>query len=253
MLIDWFTLAAQILNFLVLVWLLKRFLWTRLIQAIDDRENRIAARLADADLKDKQAIQRMEELDAGAAGVVREQREALAQARREADELRLEMTRKAREDVRRQEANWREDLEREKSAFLDDVRQRMGVELLAVIRRALTDLACADIQHCATEVFLERLQNADLSSLRELAKGGTITVLSASDFSEEMKRRIEEVLTARLGQAVRLKFDRHPAMSWGVELRSNGRAIGWTPDSYLESLDSSLRKALEARPKALVG
>src|SRR5471030_2866636 len=48
MLIDWFTVGAQALNFIILVWLLKRFLYKPILNAIDARENRIAAELANA-------------------------------------------------------------------------------------------------------------------------------------------------------------------------------------------------------------
>jgi F-type H+-transporting ATPase subunit b len=51
MLIDWFTVGAQALNFLVLVWLMKRFLYKPILDAIDEREKRIAAELANADAK----------------------------------------------------------------------------------------------------------------------------------------------------------------------------------------------------------
>jgi F-type H+-transporting ATPase subunit b len=51
MLIDWFTVGAQVLNFLILVWLLKRFLYKPILHAIDAREQRIAKELADADAK----------------------------------------------------------------------------------------------------------------------------------------------------------------------------------------------------------
>jgi F-type H+-transporting ATPase subunit b len=49
MLIDWFTVGAQVLNFLILVWLMKRFLYKPILNAIDAREKRIAKELADAD------------------------------------------------------------------------------------------------------------------------------------------------------------------------------------------------------------
>ena len=49
MLIDWFTVAAQALNFLILLWLMKRFLYAPILHAIDAREQRIAAELKDAD------------------------------------------------------------------------------------------------------------------------------------------------------------------------------------------------------------
>src|ERR1035438_6429993 len=61
MLIDWFTVGAQALNFLVLVWLMKRFLYKPILNAIDQREKRIAAELADADKKKIEARQESEE------------------------------------------------------------------------------------------------------------------------------------------------------------------------------------------------
>jgi dTDP-4-amino-4,6-dideoxygalactose transaminase len=47
MLIDWFTIAAQVLNFLILVWLMKRFLYKPIILAIEAREKKIAEELAE--------------------------------------------------------------------------------------------------------------------------------------------------------------------------------------------------------------
>ncbi len=51
MLIDWFTVGAQALNFVILVWLMKRFLYKPILDAIDAREKRIATELADAGRK----------------------------------------------------------------------------------------------------------------------------------------------------------------------------------------------------------
>src|ERR1700722_17035203 len=53
--IDWFTVVAQAVNFLILVWLLKRFLYKPILHAIDEREKGIAAQLAEADAKKAEA------------------------------------------------------------------------------------------------------------------------------------------------------------------------------------------------------
>ncbi len=42
---DWFTVVAQIINFLILVALLKRFLYGPIIRAMDRREAEIASRM----------------------------------------------------------------------------------------------------------------------------------------------------------------------------------------------------------------
>src|SRR5271167_549271 len=55
MLIDWFTICAQLLNFLILVWLMKRFLYKPILSAIDEREKRIAGEMADAEAKKTEA------------------------------------------------------------------------------------------------------------------------------------------------------------------------------------------------------
>ena len=61
MLIDWFTVLAQVVNFLILVWLLKRFLYRPILDAIDAREKRIAKELADADAKKAEAQKERDE------------------------------------------------------------------------------------------------------------------------------------------------------------------------------------------------
>src|SRR5271170_7078449 len=55
MLIDWFTVGAQALNFLILVWLLKRFLYKPVLDAIDAREKRIQLELGAAAAKQTEA------------------------------------------------------------------------------------------------------------------------------------------------------------------------------------------------------
>ncbi len=47
--IDWFTLIAQVINFLILVWLLRRFLYKPILKAVDEREKKIASQLKDAE------------------------------------------------------------------------------------------------------------------------------------------------------------------------------------------------------------
>src|SRR5271167_451595 len=61
MLIDWFTVCAQAINFLILVWLLKHFLYKPILNAIDVREKRIAAELADAAAKKAEAEKERDE------------------------------------------------------------------------------------------------------------------------------------------------------------------------------------------------
>src|SRR5664279_4902089 len=91
MLIDWFTVGAQALNFLVLVWVLKHFLYKPILDAIDAREKGIAAKLAGADAKTKEAQEQLNDFD-GKNRAFDEQRAALltkatGEAKKEHDRL----------------------------------------------------------------------------------------------------------------------------------------------------------------------
>jgi F-type H+-transporting ATPase subunit b len=121
MLIDWFTIIAQVLNFLMLVWLMRRYLYQPILHAIDEREKRIAARLADAERKETDAQKEGDEykrknkdfeeerarLLAQATEVARKERERLlAEARKAAAELSL----KQQEALRIQEQNAQQEI-----------------------------------------------------------------------------------------------------------------------------------------------
>lgn len=246
MLIDWFTVVAQIINFLVLVALLKRFLWGRLVHAIDEREKRVADRLSSAEETKKQAEQQMEQIRSQKLELNQKRDLMIAEAKRDADALKNEMMQEVREAVRQQESKWHEDLEHERANFLNVVRRRAATEILGVVRRALADLASSDVQHCAIEAFLDKLRTVDVAALRDLSNG-ELAVRSAQEIPGETREKIQKVLQERLGAAVRLKFERAAEMSWGIELRGKGRRIGWNPESYLDSLQENLKDALERR------
>src|SRR5580700_624339 len=115
MLIDWFTVGAQALNFLILVWLMKRFLYKPILNAIDAREKRIATELADADAKKAEAqkerdefLQKNREFDQQRAALVSkateeaktERQRLVEEARKAADALSVKRQETLRNDAR---------------------------------------------------------------------------------------------------------------------------------------------------------
>lgn len=250
MLIDWFTIIAQIVNFLVLVALLKHFLWGKLTSAIDEREARIAGELARAAEKEKEAQRLTEELRRHSLELDGKRDEIMAQAHKEAEDQRTMLAEEARNSVRDLKKKWREDLDRERSAFFLEMRSRAATEILAVIRRALGDLSSSDLQTSTIQVFLHKLDSFDVAMLRDLGAKGQV-VRSAVDLPDDVKKKVAAILESRLGVPPRLKFESDPTMAWGIELRGNGHKIGWAPESYLDSLEENLKQALEQGVEAV--
>ena len=243
MLIDWFTVCAQIVNFVILVALMKRFLYGPLIKAIDAREARIAAQLAEADGKSKQAQIAKEKVQREISELENRCTRMVAEARGEADRKRNEMVATARDSVRALEQRWREDLRLEQSTFFNEVRRAATDEILGITRHVLADLAGMEMERSAVEAFLKKLDGETLKKL----SGGPITVVSATQLPAELQCKIEETVARCAGNPVPLRFEQAPEMAWGIELRGDGQRIGWTPDVYLDALEQKLRTELDQR------
>jgi len=254
MLIDWFTVGAQALNFIILVWLLKRFLYKPILNAVDAREKRIAAELADADAKkaeaqkDRDEFQRKnEEFDQHRAALFSkvtdeanaERQRLLDDARKAADALSAK-----RQEVLRSDAN----------NLNQSIRSRAEREVFAIARKALTDLAATSLEERMGEVFTRRLRalaGEAKEGLGEALKTATEPALlrTAFDLPAEQRAAIQKALNETFSAEVRVRFETAPDLVSGVELTANGQKVAWSIADYLTSLEKGVGELLKEKDK----
>jgi F-type H+-transporting ATPase subunit b len=248
-LIDWFTVLAQIVNFLVLVYLLKRFLYKPIIRAMDERERRIAAHLQEAEKREGEARQELQQYETKNREIDSQREALVSQIKDEVEIQRKELMSEARHQVDAIRSNWYQAVEREKEAFLQDLRQRTGEQTCAVARRALKDLGNAELEHHVVRVFIERLRSLDegeRKALRESVRQSKpeVTITSAFQIPQEMSEKIEQVLQEHISDRIDLEFEMSPDVICGIELRAHGRKIAWSVRDYLEGLETILAEIL---------
>ena len=137
MLIDWFTVGAQVLNFLILVWLLKRFLYHPILDAIDAREQRIANELADADAKKAEAAKDRADFEQKNAAFHKEKANMLAQAMAAANSERQRLLEAARQDANQLAAKRQENLQQDVQNLNQEISRRTQQEVFAIARKPL--------------------------------------------------------------------------------------------------------------------
>lgn len=249
MLIDWFTVGAQALNFIILVWLLKRFLYKPILDAIDAREKRIAAELADADAKEAEA---QSERDAfqHKNEMFDQQRAALwSQATEEARVERQRLLNEARQaadalTAKRQEALRNDALNLDKA-----IRRRTRDEVFAIARKTLADLATTSLEERMTEAFVHRLQEMDSQTKASFAAAiktasGPALVRCAFDLPAEQRTAIQNALNETFSAEIRLQFETAPELVSGIEVAVNGQKLAWSIADYLTSMEASIGEAL---------
>jgi len=253
--INWFVFLAQIFNFLLLMYLLKRFLYGRIIKAMDDREAKIAARFAEAE---ELKVKANEEADLYEKRnqVLNEKKEVmLNEATMAADAKRKELMEKVRVEVDAVKTRWQDMLVREQEAFFSDLRQRAAKQLYATARKALADLADADLEERIVDEFLRRVQALDEEKSIQMRKaisggGNLVTIQSAFGIPAPKQTQIEEVLKKQITNGFTVRYLLEPDIVSGIEMRVNGHKIAWILNEYLETLVENLTETLQREAHA---
>jgi F-type H+-transporting ATPase subunit b len=254
MLIDWFTIGAQALNFLILVWLLKRFLYKPILRAIDAREKRIAAELADADAKKAEAQKERDEFQHKNEEFAQQRAALLSKATEEAKAERQRLLDEARKAADALSAKRQETLRNDAHNLTQAVSRRTQEEVFAIARKALMDLATTSLEERVGEVFTRRLRTLDGKAKANLAEAlktasGPALVRSAFELPGESRAVIQKALNETFSADIHVRFEMAPDLVSGIELSANGQKVSWSIASYLASLETNVGELLNGKGK----
>lgn len=261
MLIDWFTVGAQAINFIILVWLLKRFLYKPILDAVDARERRVAAELADADAKKAEAKRERDEFQHKNEAFDQLRAALLSKATQEAKDERQRLFAEARQATDALGAKRKETLRNDAHNLGEAIIRRTRQEVFAIARKVLMDLAATSLEERMAGVFTRRLREMDGKTKAGLAEALTSAsdpalVRSAFDLPAEQRKTIQDALDKTFAIDIRVRFETAPELVSGIELVANGQKVAWSIADYLASLEKGVDELLrekgkpEAKPEA---
>ena len=245
MLIDWFTVFAQIVNFLILVYLLKRFLYKPILNAIDEREKRIAAQLEDAAKQKSEAQEERLNYEHLNQDLNQKKETLLKDAQTSAESERQRMLDDARKEYANLRKTLKESLASDQANLGNELKQRTQREVFDIARKVLADLAGASLESQMANVFLQKLKALSKDEQTRLLtefKSATVpvTVSSAFDLPPEQQAAIQQAARDLLGAKTKVQFRTSPDEMCGIELVASGYKIAWTIAEYLDSLEKRI-------------
>ncbi|MCH9697720.1 MAG: F0F1 ATP synthase subunit B [Gammaproteobacteria bacterium] len=243
MIIDWFTVCAQILNFLILIWLLNRFLYKPILNAIDEREYRIASQLEEA-ARIKAEAQR-ERLDFEQKNIHFEQQRSqqFKAAIQHAESERQKLIEQARQETADLKQQWLETLSCEQTRLNQHLRQRIEQEVFNIARKTLHDLSSTELEDQITTVFIHHLHtqarqlNSQFNTINSRNSAQAI-IRSQFTLSENQQSAIKHALNDITQQPLTAQFENSLSRSCGIECVIGSHKISWTLDDYLDSMES---------------
>jgi F-type H+-transporting ATPase subunit b len=245
MFIDWITVAAQIANFLVLVWLLKRFLYRPILDGIDRREADIAARIEHAEAVRMEGETAAAEHRAALAVLDGEKADILEAARAAAADEQTGLRRDARAVLEKEQAQWRLQIENERTAYLAKLRAAGAQAIFSLTAKALKDLADVRLEDQIAGRLESRLSKHGPDFRQVAQTAGRAVAVSSFPLSEDRRDSLRRAFSQAVGGAD-LTFRTDPQGPLGLTVQMGGLRLGWTVESYLDDLDMALNARLEA-------
>ena len=251
MLIDWFTVGAQALNFIVLVWLMKHFLYQPVLDAIDAREKHIASELADADSKKTEAQKQSDDFKHKNDDLDRHRASLLKKATDDANGERERLLAAAHKAADALTAKRAQTLTAAAANLDQALRERTQQEVFAIARKTLADLASAKLEESMCEVFVGRMHALEGAEKKRLdaafgSARGPLVVRSAFELPAPQRAAVQKAVHQTFSTKAALKFETAPNLVGGIELGADGHKLAWTISDYLTSLERGVGELLQS-------
>ena len=243
--INWFTVIAQVINFLALVWLLKRFLYKPILKAIDDREKKIASQINDANHLKEEAKNEQDEFKKKNMDFDQQKKALMDKSVADANTQGQKLLDQAKEDASRLSAKLEQaSKERQKSeqAGIDQKNQKL---VLSIVRKALSEIASESLEEQSAGTFIKKLKESNNEEKKQFtdafkSNANTILVRSAFNLPEKQQQEISQTVDVLLGTKSTIQFKTTPGIISGIELSTNGYKLAWSFSEYLDSLEKNI-------------
>ena len=250
--INWFTVIAQVINFLILVWLLKKFLYKPILNAVNEREKKITDELKDADTqkanaqKEKDDFKKMNEdfdskkealFDKAVSDANAQKQQLITNAKADAKALGATM-----------EKAFKEQQKQDKTALAHNARE----QVFSITRKALTDIASIDIELQSIATFIKHLKASKGEDKKQFISAFTknlkpILVRTAFDFPKKQQVEFTDLIRELLDPKTTLQFKIAPELINGIELSTSDYKMAWSFSEYLSAFEKTI--SLEIKKK----
>ena len=247
MLFDSFTTIAQLINFLLLVWLLKRFLYKPVLRAIDAREQRLRDQQQLAQQQQLAAQQQLEKLRKQQSNLEQHKQELFTQAHISAEKKKQQLFEDAHRQIHLQRQQWQKQLSKEQQIIQQEMGKQAQQEIIDTLRQVLTDLADISLEKQLCHMFIKKL--TELTTQQRQAFTATMGIADnhpciSSSFiiSVAEQKALRKAVNTTFANNDNLSFTQDESIICGIELTSNNHKISWNIASYVDKLQQQLQQ-----------
>jgi F-type H+-transporting ATPase subunit b len=219
MTIDWWTLAIQTVNVVILIWLLQRFFWQPVAAMIEQRRTTTQNTLAEAQAKRTEAATALAEIERTRAGIASERDAILKAAQETAEQMQASRLDEAKKAVASMEATAKLAIAKEYDAADKAWEARSGFLAMDIAKRLASRLDGPVVQAAFLDWLLREIRRLpDATRQAVAATGKPLEAISATPLEAPEQERYREKIGQAFGVPSQVSFKVDPALIAGIEL-----------------------------------
>lgn len=244
MMIDWFIVSAQIINFLILVYLLKKFLFRPIIEAIDNRKKEIEESIHSAEAREKKAQILLDEYEQKKKVLENTEKKIVDEVQKKASELWREKKEKIDADLKELRESGVEKINKDQEKFKDYTIEKLRCLVFELSGRVLAELSDNEIEGLMIEKFLNYIEKESPKINGRMKSASEGIISTAFALTQEQKNQFLETLKP-LAPEAKLTFQIEKKNIGGVDLLIGGYQLSWNISDTLFSLDKTITQAIK--------
>jgi len=221
--LDWTTFILEIINFLVLVWILRRFLYRPVMNVVAQRRATIAQNLQEAQTTQEQAAALKTQYENRLADWQQERETARQQLRDEIEAERRKLMKQVETELAEQRHKEEVLAARRDENRLHLARRQALTLSSQFAAKLLTRLAAPALENRLLDVLVEDLDRSDEEQHASLADAlnnaqGAVQIISAFSLEDEQGQRLTNALQRISATPVHCDFRQDPALLAGISI-----------------------------------
>lgn len=245
--ISLFEIAAQIINFFVLLLILNYLFYGPVVKAMEDRKVRILKAEDEAKEKTTQAEKLIHDYQEKIQGVEDDKKRMINSYRKEALMEKESLLHKYQKEADNKRTIYMDSVEEEKENFIRRLKKELGKSGIEIASKILETISSKDLEEEVFEAFIRDLENLKetLAENVDLSKEEYLILTSSKALSEQEKNRVQDVLEKSISDKIHIKYESDPNLIIGHELNLETYTIHNSIKTYLNEIEDRILKLLD--------
>lgn len=236
---NWWTFGLQTINFIILVWLLKLFLYRPVMAAIARRQAVNKCAIEDAQEAEKRAQSEIEKFEKKYEEIEAARKQIIADAHIAQSRAYDKLMREGKEEIVRLRDLSRKDIERESHKARIELRQASADLAVTLARHILQESRTVGLDDIFLEKIIAHLKSlppVEFKNFQDQLDGTTLGIISAEPLDEVAKKKWRSAIRALFGKGVRLSFSVDSELIAGINFKFPGGLVSF---NWRDSLSQS--------------